>query len=169
MTRIRFEGSFIEYFVISLALLVLSAVTFGLALPYYAFWSLKYFFTKLRVGDQRIVFAGSFGEYFVTALGLLVLSVLTLGLLLPYYAYWSFKYFFTRLELAPSTASDAQRRHDPTPVRTEEPARRTERVTPAVASRGLPSKEPAAPPSPDAAAEATRTPPPQTYQFRSPG
>lgn len=97
--RIHFEGSFIEYFLIAVGLVVVCFLTLGLALPYYFYWSLKYFFTKLRIGDQKIAFTGNFGEYFLTALGLLVVSVITLGLALPYYGYWTFKYFFAHLEL----------------------------------------------------------------------
>lgn len=47
--RILFKGNFWEYFLISLGLLVLSLITFGLALPYYFYWILKYFFTKLEI------------------------------------------------------------------------------------------------------------------------
>ena len=98
-SRIHFNGNFFEYFVYSLGLFALSVITLGLALPYYGYWSLKYFFTKLRVNGGTIRFNGNFGDYFLKALGLLVLSVLTLGLVLPYFSYWSFKYFFSHLEL----------------------------------------------------------------------
>ncbi len=97
--RVSFDGNFLEYFLVALGLLVLCAITFGLATPYLFYWSLKYFFTKLRIGQNRILFTGIFGEYFLVSLGLLVLSVFTFGLALPYYAYWTFKYFFTHLEL----------------------------------------------------------------------
>jgi uncharacterized membrane protein YjgN (DUF898 family) len=97
--KIHFEGHFGEYFVMSLGLLILSAITFGLAAPYWIYWSVKYFFTRLSVGDAQIAYVGHFGEYFVMSLALLLLSVVTLGLALPYYVYWNFKYFFDRLEL----------------------------------------------------------------------
>jgi len=97
--KVTFTGSFGEYFLISLALLVLSVITFGIALPYLIYWSCQYFFTKLEIEGKKLNFVGSFGEYFLTSLGLLVLSVITFGIASPYYAYWSFKYFFTRLEL----------------------------------------------------------------------
>lgn len=97
--KIAFTGGFGEYFLISLGLLVLSVVTFGLALPYWVYWSYKYFFVRLEVDGKRVVFTGGFGEYFLISLGLLVLSVITFGLALPYWVYWSLKYFFTRLEL----------------------------------------------------------------------
>jgi uncharacterized membrane protein YjgN (DUF898 family) len=98
--RIVFTGHFGEYFLISLGLLLLSAITFGLALPYWAYWSFKYFFTRLEVGGRRVHFYGHFGEYFLISLGLLLLSAITFGLALPYAMYWSFEYFFTRLEVA---------------------------------------------------------------------
>lgn len=97
--KINFTGGFIEYFLISLGLLVLSAITFGIALPYYIYWSFKYFFSKLELDGKPLKFSGSFGEYFLISLGLLVLSVITFGIALPYWGYWSFKYFFTHMEV----------------------------------------------------------------------
>ncbi len=47
--KIIFTGHFAEYFVVSLGLLVLSALTLGLALPYWMYWSFKYFFNKLEL------------------------------------------------------------------------------------------------------------------------
>jgi uncharacterized membrane protein YjgN (DUF898 family) len=47
--RIIFTGNFWEYFFLSLLLLVLSVLTLGLLLPYWAYWSLKYFFTRLQI------------------------------------------------------------------------------------------------------------------------
>ena len=47
--RIIFIGNFWEYFFLSLLLLVLSVLTLGLLLPYGAYWSLKYFFTRLVI------------------------------------------------------------------------------------------------------------------------
>jgi uncharacterized membrane protein YjgN (DUF898 family) len=100
--KIQFTGSFGEYFIMSLGLLLLSVITFGLALPYYSYWNFKYFFTKLRVGDNNVVYTGHFMEYFLMSLGLLLLSVITFGLALPYWIYWSVKYFFSKLELKES-------------------------------------------------------------------
>jgi uncharacterized membrane protein YjgN (DUF898 family) len=97
--KMNFTGSFGEYFVISLGLLVLSLVTLGVALPYWLFWSFKYFFTKMDIDGKKVVFTGNFGEYFLISLGLLVLSLATLGLAFPYWFYWSFKYFFSKLEV----------------------------------------------------------------------
>ena len=82
----------------SLGLMLLSVITFGLALPYWTYWSYKYFFTKLEINGSKVMFTGSFGEYFIMSLGLLVLSVITFGIALPYWVYWSFKYFFTKME-----------------------------------------------------------------------
>ena len=47
--KIVFKGNFWEYFLISLGLLVLTVITFGILLPYYLYWNLKYFFTKLEL------------------------------------------------------------------------------------------------------------------------
>lgn len=47
--KIVFTGNFWEYFAISIALLILTAVTFGLALPYWVYWSFKYFFGKMEI------------------------------------------------------------------------------------------------------------------------
>lgn len=47
--KIVFTGNFWEYFVISLGLLVLSIFTFGLLLPYYFYWIIKYFFTRMEL------------------------------------------------------------------------------------------------------------------------
>lgn len=97
--KMNFTGSFGEYFVMSLGLLVLAIVTLGIAFPYWVFWSYKYFFTKMEVDGKKVVFTGGFGEYFIMSLGLLVLSIATFGIAFPYWFYWSFKYFFSRLEV----------------------------------------------------------------------
>ena len=47
--KIKFTGSFGEYFIMSLGLMLLSIITFGLATPYWMYWSLKYFFTRLEI------------------------------------------------------------------------------------------------------------------------
>ena len=47
--KIVFTGGFGEYFIMSLGLLFLSVITLGLAFPYWAYWSFKYFFTHLEV------------------------------------------------------------------------------------------------------------------------
>ena len=47
--KIIFTGNFWEYFLMSLALMILSAITFGLFLPYWVYWSAKYFVSKLEV------------------------------------------------------------------------------------------------------------------------
>jgi uncharacterized membrane protein YjgN (DUF898 family) len=97
--KITFTGGFGEYFIMSLGLILLSLITFGIALPYWVYWSFKYFFTKLEIDGKKVVFIGGFGEYFIMSLGLLLLSVITFGLAFPYWTYWSFKYFFTRMEV----------------------------------------------------------------------
>ncbi len=98
--KITFDGHFGKFFVLSLGLMVLTVFTIGLAGPYWAYWTQKYFFTHLHINGQRIIFRGHFGEFFLTFLGLLLLSVFTVGLALPYVAYWSYKYFFSNMELA---------------------------------------------------------------------
>ena len=52
--KIRFTGGFGEYFIMSLGLLLLSLITFGIALPYWVYWSFKYFFTKLEIDGKRL-------------------------------------------------------------------------------------------------------------------
>lgn len=47
--KVIFKGHFGEYFVMSLGLMLLSVITFGLATPYWMYWSFKYFFTKLEI------------------------------------------------------------------------------------------------------------------------
>jgi|GEM_PF-1186348 uncharacterized membrane protein YjgN (DUF898 family) len=98
-TRINFKGSFGEYFIMSIGLFILSVITLGLALPYWIYWSYKYFFTRMQVGDKRVKFTGGFGEYFIISLGLMLLSIITFGLATPYWIYWQIKYFFSRLEV----------------------------------------------------------------------
>lgn len=44
-----FTGNFGDYFLKSLGLLILSIITLGLALPYWVYWSYKYFFTHLEI------------------------------------------------------------------------------------------------------------------------
>lgn len=97
--KIHFDGSFFEYGLTMLGLILLTIVTLGLAFPYLLYWSIKYFFTQLSVGDADIVYTGSFGDYFLKSLLLFLLTILTLGLLTPYYTYWNYKYFFENLEL----------------------------------------------------------------------
>ncbi len=183
--RITFHGNFAEYFLIALALIALSAVTFGLALPYLPYWSLKYFFTKLRIGDRQVAYTGNVAENFLMALGLMVLSVITFGLALPYYAYWLFKYFFTRLELVEAGATAGRPQEQRTvarpapaepvpaasPVLVEPPRSPAEVVVaPPAASAGSPRTpalleraQPEAREDPP-----TESPAPQTFQFRSP-
>lgn len=98
-TKIKFTGNFLEYFIMSLGLLLLSVLTLGLALPYFSYWNLKYFFTKMKIENDDVVYTGNFWEYFIMSLGLLILSVLTFGLAIPYWIYWSVKYFFSKLEI----------------------------------------------------------------------
>lgn len=47
--KIIFKGNFWEYFLISLGLLILCVITFGLLIPYFTYWNFKYFFTKLEL------------------------------------------------------------------------------------------------------------------------
>jgi uncharacterized membrane protein YjgN (DUF898 family) len=47
--RILFTGSFGEFFLMSLGLLVLSVITFGLLIPYFIYWQYKYFVSHLEV------------------------------------------------------------------------------------------------------------------------
>jgi uncharacterized membrane protein YjgN (DUF898 family) len=97
--QISFTGSFGEYFIMSLGLMLLSIITLGLAIPYWIYWSFKYFFSKLEIDGKTIVFTGGFWEYFIISLGLMLLTSITLGLAMPYWFYWSLKYFFTKMEV----------------------------------------------------------------------
>ena len=47
--KIVFTGHFLEYFFTSLGLMVVSILTLGLLLPYWIYWSFKYFFTRLEL------------------------------------------------------------------------------------------------------------------------
>lgn len=47
--KIVFTGSFWEYLGLSIVFLVLSVVTFGLLLPWFLFWSVKWFFTHMEI------------------------------------------------------------------------------------------------------------------------
>ena len=47
--RLRFTGSFGDYFLKSLGLLVLSIFTLGLAIPYWMYWQWKYFFDHMEM------------------------------------------------------------------------------------------------------------------------
>ena len=47
--KIVFVGNFWEYFGLSIVLLLLSVVTIGIALPFYIYWSFKYFFGKMEI------------------------------------------------------------------------------------------------------------------------
>lgn len=49
--KIKFTGGFGEYFIMSIGLMILSVITLGLATPYWMYWSLKYFFTRLEIED----------------------------------------------------------------------------------------------------------------------
>ena len=96
---IVFTGRFSDYFIKSLGLLLLSIITFGLATPYWIYWSTEYFFNNLELNGNKILFTGTFGEYFIMSLGLLLLSIITCGIAFPYWMYWSFEYFFSRMEI----------------------------------------------------------------------
>ena len=45
--KIVFTGSFGDYFIASLGLLLLSVITLGVMFPYFCYWMFKYFFTRL--------------------------------------------------------------------------------------------------------------------------
>lgn len=47
--KIRFTGSFGEFFLISLGLMLLSLITLGLALPYFVYRQFKYFVSNLEI------------------------------------------------------------------------------------------------------------------------
>jgi uncharacterized membrane protein YjgN (DUF898 family) len=47
--KIVFTGHFMEYFIMTIGLIVLSIITFGLGLPYLVYWQAKYFFTRMEI------------------------------------------------------------------------------------------------------------------------
>ena len=47
--KIIYKGHFSTYFFASLGLIVLSVITFGIALPYYVYWTQKYFFDNMEI------------------------------------------------------------------------------------------------------------------------
>ena len=47
--RIIYTGNFLEYFLWSLLLLLLSIVTLGLGAIYWAYWTMKYFFINMEI------------------------------------------------------------------------------------------------------------------------
>ena len=50
--KIIFTGSFWEYFLTTIGLMVLSVVTAGIMLPFAIWWQAKYFFTHLEIEMQ---------------------------------------------------------------------------------------------------------------------
>lgn len=49
MKRIIFTGSFGDYFLKSLGLILLSILTLGLGFIYYGYWNIKYFVSHLQI------------------------------------------------------------------------------------------------------------------------
>jgi len=49
MKKIIFTGSFWDYFLKALGLILLSIITFGLGFIYFSYWSVKYFVTHLAI------------------------------------------------------------------------------------------------------------------------
>lgn len=47
--KIIFTGNFWDYFFKSLALLILTFATFGILAPYFAWWQVKYFVSRLEI------------------------------------------------------------------------------------------------------------------------
>jgi uncharacterized membrane protein YjgN (DUF898 family) len=47
--RIIFVGNFWDYFIKAVGLFVLTLITFGLLLPYFAYWSVQYFVSHLEI------------------------------------------------------------------------------------------------------------------------
>ena len=47
--KIIFKGHFGEFFLSSIGLIVLSVCTLGLMIPYYFYWTQKYFFKNLEI------------------------------------------------------------------------------------------------------------------------
>lgn len=47
--RIIFTGNFWDYFFKSIGIIVLCLITFGLLVPYYMYWQVKYFVDNLEI------------------------------------------------------------------------------------------------------------------------
>lgn len=47
--KVLFTGNFWEYFFKSVGLFILSMLTLGLLLPYFAWWQMKYFVSHLEI------------------------------------------------------------------------------------------------------------------------
>ena len=99
MLDVEFTGNFWTFSFAQIGLFVLSVLTLGIAIPFWIYWTNKYFFTRLKVGDRHFQFQGTFVGYFFKSLLLLLLTVVTLGLLSPYYAYWNKKYFAAHIQI----------------------------------------------------------------------
>jgi len=47
--KVVFIGNFWEYFLMSLGLMILSICTVGILVPYWVYWSIKYFFDRMEI------------------------------------------------------------------------------------------------------------------------
>lgn len=47
--KVYFVSNFWEYFIYSLGLLLLEAITLGILTPYYFYWNAKYFVSHLEI------------------------------------------------------------------------------------------------------------------------
>lgn len=99
MLDVEYTGHFWTFFLAQIGLFILSVVTVGFAIPYWIYWTNKYFFTRLKLGDRQVQFRGTFVGFYFKSMLLQLLSIVTFGLLLPYYAYWTQKYFATHLQV----------------------------------------------------------------------
>ncbi len=48
-SKIVFTGHFFEYFIMCLGLGVLTVLSLGILLPYFMYWNVKYFFTRMEI------------------------------------------------------------------------------------------------------------------------
>lgn len=46
--KVKFSGKLLEFYVFQLGLIILTIISFGLAAPYWIYWTLHYFFTHLE-------------------------------------------------------------------------------------------------------------------------
>lgn len=83
--RFRLEGNPWRFAREAFPYLLLAAITFGLALPYYSHWKISRIYNNLKFGTLDFAWDAKAGEYWRLALKGFFLSVLTFGV---YYFFW---------------------------------------------------------------------------------
>lgn len=47
--KVKFDGNFVDYFIRMIGIIILTVLTFGLALPYLFYFNNKYFFSRMTI------------------------------------------------------------------------------------------------------------------------